>query len=187
MNLDFFSPILSIIGLIQYAYRFTGAGKEIKIYACIIANTSSLLSHVILNLEPRVDDFSHARKRWIDAQNKCAETALREAKNVMEDRMNRSAGRRRLRDLGWVLKSKEEAQTCKEAVLQCHQTLLEIKMELALLEGMRSWCGDTFSPPDMHLYSQPRPIESADGARERLGWPKGLMSSVWLQNRALRG
>jgi hypothetical protein len=53
--------------------------------------------------------------------------------------------RRRLRDLGWVFKNKETAAMLTNEVLQCHQTLTVIYLELKVIEGMRSRQGVTLT------------------------------------------
>jgi hypothetical protein len=142
---DYAGLVLSIFQVLQYGYRFTSAGKEIKSFHSILASTTSLLVHVKLSLREVAKQLSVNDKIWIEGELKRTEKALKQAENIVKHRAHKSMSRRRLRDLGWVFKNKETAAVFTNEVLQCHQTLTVIYLELKVIEGMRSRQGVTLT------------------------------------------
>jgi hypothetical protein len=145
INFDYASPVLSTFQLLQYGYRFTNAGKEIKSFHGILASTTSLLVHVKPSLREVAKQLSVNDKTWIEGELERTEKALKQAENIVKHRAHKSMRRRRLRDLGWVFKNKETAAMLTNEVLQCHQTLTVIYLELKVIEGMRSRQGVTLT------------------------------------------
>ncbi len=178
MNADFFSSIVSALGLIQYIYRFTSAQHEIETDHNIRDRTSTFLFHISKDLETRTGCLSNRRKQLIDADIKHLKLLLKDVKNAAGDRAVKGIVRRRLRDLEWVFKNKEAAQMSKDAALHDHLMLLT-NMMLAVLESIRPCCGDTFTPElDTPLYLQLGRLGDTDGRLKKLGWSTGL-TSLW--------
>ncbi|KAH0542982.1 hypothetical protein FGG08_002670 [Glutinoglossum americanum] len=135
------------LSVIEYGSRLAWADKEIETYCGIIDSTSDLLFHVNLTFQTLVAFLTEEHKRWVEGEMQRSQTALANATNIMERKMGKGLNGRWLRSWGWVLKDREAAETYKSVVLQCHSTLLEINLELALVEGTRL----EYSPPSSEV------------------------------------
>ena len=183
-NPDFLGYIASILGLIQFFYRFNGARHEIETDQNIHDRISTFLLRLSQDPGTQTGCLSHRRKQLVDADIRHLGLLLGDVKNAVGEKEVNGLAKRLLRGWEWVFRNKEVAQMSKDAVLHGHLMLLT-NMILAILEIISPCCEDVL-PLELEAsrYSQLGRLRGADRHLKKSGWPTVASPSVWLQNQA---
>jgi hypothetical protein len=131
---DPLSILQSILLLLDYGYRISGAGEEIQSYHRTISRTTDLVSRICANLEALHQHLDDTQKQQFCQDIREAEVELTKAQKLVQDIKKNG---RWSKNFVWVLKNKAVAQTYENAVLQCHSTLSRIDVKLFFVGQLR--------------------------------------------------
>ncbi|EEH40803.2 hypothetical protein PAAG_02779 [Paracoccidioides lutzii Pb01] len=177
-SFDVWSPIISFLAMIQYINALVGARGEMRSVDGIINCTYDVFLTVKEDFEKLQEYLPSSRKRYFERQINRTERELKKARDILDIEEDQNMGKRRINDIYWVLKRKADLQICLTALHQCHSTLLEIRLELAILENKLPWVTDRFTLEPRTL-SYPRLGSSGDmnNVQGRLKWAQGDYSN----------
>ncbi|PGH01732.1 hypothetical protein GX51_05048 [Blastomyces parvus] len=168
------SPIVSLLTLIQYINGLAGAPGEMRTADDIINCTSDLLISVKYDFNKSKDYIPSSRRRYTERQIDRTEKELKKARKIIAGNKDKNAARRRINDICWVLKTKAAIQTCLTALHLYHITLSQIRLELALLGSDMPWVSNRLYQ-ELGTFSNARlgsPVE-----HRMLAWAEGERSN----------
>ncbi|KAI9760568.1 MAG: hypothetical protein M1840_002383 [Geoglossum simile] len=132
------SALVIVAQMLRIAYKLRSVEGEMHAYQNSLEATSDLISHVDSTRTKLAARCTAEARARIDNELRRARTALENAKTAMGWRDETRAGVLGTVDaVEWALKYKEAAKAHNALLRLCHDTLIGICIELAMLSGPR--------------------------------------------------